>query len=89
MIVSCVLLFVEAAGIVFVVGHGSADTLWIRALSCLALAVPASAVGLVLLMHSPPYFGFHVFWILTATGLLFAVCALGGLLRLLLWWNGR
>jgi hypothetical protein len=40
-------------------------------------------------MHAPPYFGFHVFWIWTATELLLAVSVLGGLLTLLSWWGAR
>jgi hypothetical protein len=61
--VSIGLLVTEAGLIAFVLTR-EFGPLWLRGMCCLGALVPLALFGLVTAMHSPPYYGVHVEWLI-------------------------
>jgi hypothetical protein len=79
--VSCVLVVAEAMFLWTLLTRPT-TALWMRSLLAVGIALPASVMGALVLMHSPPYFGFHVLWIVSVTVFLLVVLLLSASARL-------
>jgi len=80
-LISSALVVIEAAVLWIVLARPKVE-LWKKSLLALGLAFPTTLVGLVMLMHSPPYFGSHVLWLVSVTLCLLALLGLAGAVRL-------
>jgi hypothetical protein len=80
-LVSCALVLVEA-GVLWAVLARPRAPLWKKSLFALGLALPGALGGIGMLMHSPPYFGFHVFWLVTVVLCLVVLFLVSGVVHL-------
>ena len=77
-ILAIVIIAVEAVGLDLLLHRGSPRRLWHRALPGAVALLPISVWGIVTLMHSPPYDGFHRLWLASANLLLIFLAAGSG-----------
>lgn|SRR6185369_2326087 len=88
--VSVVLMVVEVATLDVILNHRRFLPVWGRALPAAIVALPVSYSAGASSMHSPPYVGIHLVWLVVLNALLAVVVLASGLAHVvrfaLAWW---
>jgi hypothetical protein len=76
------LIAIEVVGLDWWFCYGVVRTLWFKASIPAVALIPISLLGMVTLMHAPPYSGLHAIWIVLLNATLLLIAMLSGCVAL-------